>query len=30
LLRRGFEREGLEWVAEGAAGGGTWYLLRKP
>jgi SAM-dependent methyltransferase len=29
LLRRGFEREGLEWVADGAAGPGTWYLLRK-
>ena len=30
LLRRGFEREGLEWVGEGAAGAGTWYLMRKP
>jgi ubiquinone/menaquinone biosynthesis C-methylase UbiE len=29
LLRRGFEREGLEWVADGAAGPGTWYLLRR-
>jgi ubiquinone/menaquinone biosynthesis C-methylase UbiE len=29
LLRRGFEREGLAWVADGAAGPGTWYLLRK-
>jgi malonyl-CoA O-methyltransferase len=30
LLRHGFEREGLEWVDEGAAGRGTWYLLRRP
>jgi ubiquinone/menaquinone biosynthesis C-methylase UbiE len=30
LLRRGFEREGLEWVGEGAAGPGTYYVLRKP
>jgi SAM-dependent methyltransferase len=30
LLRRGFEREGLEWMDDGAAGGGTWYLLHKP
>lgn len=30
LLRRGFEREGLEWVTEGAAGPGTYYVLRRP
>jgi SAM-dependent methyltransferase len=30
LLRRGFEREGLEWVDAGAAGVGTYYVLRKP
>ena len=30
LLRRGFEREGLEWVGEGAEGIGTYYVLRKP
>jgi ubiquinone/menaquinone biosynthesis C-methylase UbiE len=30
LLRRGFEREGLTWLAQGAAGPGTYYLLRKP
>jgi SAM-dependent methyltransferase len=29
LLRRGFEREGLEWVGEGAAGIGTYYVLRQ-
>jgi SAM-dependent methyltransferase len=29
LLRRGFEREGLDWVTEGAAGRGTYYVLRK-
>lgn len=29
LLRRGFEREGLEWVGEGAAARGTYYVLRK-
>ncbi len=30
LMRRGFEREGLEWVDEGTAGRGTWHVLRKP
>ena len=30
LLHRGFEREGLEWVGDGAAGTGTYYVLRKP
>ena len=30
LLRRGFEREGLAWVTDGAAGPGTYYVLRKP
>jgi ubiquinone/menaquinone biosynthesis C-methylase UbiE len=30
LLRRGFERKGLEWVGQGAAGPGTYYVLRKP
>lgn len=30
LLRRGFERQGLAWVADGAAGQGTYYVLRKP
>ncbi len=30
LLRRGFEREGLEWVGEGAAGPGTYYVFRRP
>ena len=30
LLRRGFAREGLEWVGDGAAGTGTYYVLRKP
>jgi ubiquinone/menaquinone biosynthesis C-methylase UbiE len=30
LLRRGFERQGLEWVAEGGAGAGTYYVLRRP
>ncbi len=30
LLRRGFEREGLAWVGEGAAGPGTYYVFRKP
>jgi len=30
LLQRGFERKGLEWIGEGAAGVGTYYLLRKP
>ena len=29
LLRRGFEREGLEWVGDGAEGIGTYYVLRK-
>jgi SAM-dependent methyltransferase len=29
LLRRGFEAEGLEWVGEGAAGRGTYYVFRK-
>lgn len=29
LLRRGFEREGLEWVGDGAAGPGTYYLFRR-
>jgi ubiquinone/menaquinone biosynthesis C-methylase UbiE len=29
LLRRGFEREDLEWVDAGAAGLGTYYVLRK-
>jgi hypothetical protein len=29
LLRRGFEREGLEWVTRGAAGSGTYYVFRK-
>jgi SAM-dependent methyltransferase len=29
LLRRGFEREGLRWVGEGAAGPGTYYVLHK-
>jgi SAM-dependent methyltransferase len=30
LLRRGFEREGLAWVTDGAAGPGTYYVLRRP
>lgn len=30
LLRRGFGREGLEWVGDGAAGKGTYYVLRRP
>jgi SAM-dependent methyltransferase len=30
LLRRGFEERGLVWVTEGAAGPGTYYVLRKP
>ena len=30
LLRNGFERRGLEWVGEGAAGPGTYYVMRKP
>ena len=30
LLRRGFEREGLAWATDGAAGPGTYYVLRKP
>jgi ubiquinone/menaquinone biosynthesis C-methylase UbiE len=30
LLRRGFEREGLQWVGKGAAGLGTYYVFRKP
>jgi SAM-dependent methyltransferase len=30
LLRSGFERRGLEWVGEGAAGPGTYYVMRKP
>jgi ubiquinone/menaquinone biosynthesis C-methylase UbiE len=30
LLRRGFEREGLRWVDDGAAGRGTFYVLRRP
>lgn len=30
LLRRGFEREGLTWVTQGAAGPGTYYVLSKP
>ena len=30
LLRRGFERLGLEWVSEGAAGPGTFYVFGKP
>ena len=30
LLRRGFEAEGMEWVGDGAAGRGTFYVMRKP
>ena len=30
VLRRGFEQRRLEWVADGAAGPGTFYLFRKP
>lgn len=30
LLRRGFKRRGLEWVTEGVAGPGTFYVFRKP
>jgi ubiquinone/menaquinone biosynthesis C-methylase UbiE len=30
LLRRGFEREGLAWAGQGAAGPGTYYVFRKP
>lgn len=30
LMRRGFEREGLEWVGEGAEGIGTYYVFRRP
>ena len=30
LLRSGFERHGLEWVGEGAAGPGTYYVMRRP
>jgi SAM-dependent methyltransferase len=30
LLRQGFERHGLAWVTDGAAGPGTYYLFRKP
>lgn len=30
LLRDGFERRGLAWVTDGAAGPGTYYVLRKP
>jgi cyclopropane fatty-acyl-phospholipid synthase-like methyltransferase len=30
LLRRGFEEQGLVWVIDGAAGPGTYYVLRKP
>lgn len=29
-LRRGFERHGLEWVGEGVAGRGLYWVLRKP
>jgi ubiquinone/menaquinone biosynthesis C-methylase UbiE len=29
LLRRGFEREGLEWAGQGEAGPGTYYVFRK-
>jgi ubiquinone/menaquinone biosynthesis C-methylase UbiE len=30
LLRRGFERQGLDWLADGAAGRGTYYVMRRP
>jgi ubiquinone/menaquinone biosynthesis C-methylase UbiE len=30
LLRDGFERQGLAWVSDGAAGPGTYYVLRRP
>ena len=30
LLRRGFGRQGLEWVGEGAEGIGTYYVFRRP
>lgn len=30
LLRRGFERQGLEWVGRGAAGAGLYCVVRKP
>jgi SAM-dependent methyltransferase len=29
LLRDGFEREGVDWVTDGAAGPGTYYVMRK-
>jgi glutathione peroxidase-family protein len=29
-LARGYERHGLETVASGAAGPGTYYLARRP
>jgi malonyl-CoA O-methyltransferase len=30
LLRVGFERRGLEWVASGSGGPGTFFLARRP